>query len=441
MFASAGWTFAQGPMPGYPAWGQQMSPGWTFAQGPMPGYPAVGQQMSPGWASSDIAAPSHSMGGEDCGPRFWVGADYLLWWFKDGPLPFPFALTGDPTTNNPGALNAGGQPILTGPGVDYGTLSGVRVTAGGWLDSSGELGFEASGFWFPHQTKAYRATSDATGNPVLGLRYLDPPVNGVAPEDIFQASVPPGNPFGVGPFSGSLAVVSRTQLWGTEFNAVACLARDCNLHLQALAGFRYADLSEDLSLQLQSTAVGAGTLTFLGNTLTAPSAVATSDSFRTRNQFYGGQVGLRGEYCLGAFFVAATTKVALGSNHESVNIEGSSSLFPNPGPIVTLPTGQFAEPSNIGRRTSDRFAVMPEAEIKIGYQINSCLRATVGYDFLYLSRVVRPGNQVDLIIDDRTNVVNPGFVPGTTNTTFPRPLFNQTDFWAQGLTFGLEFRF
>ena len=62
------------------------SAGWTFAQGPPSGYPAIGQQLSPGWASSDIGGSCCPRGGEDCGPRFWVGADYLLWWFKDGPL-------------------------------------------------------------------------------------------------------------------------------------------------------------------------------------------------------------------------------------------------------------------------------------------------------------------------------------------------------------------
>jgi hypothetical protein len=48
---------------------------------------------------------------------------------------------------------------------------------------------------------------------------------------------------------------------------------------------------------------------------------------------------------------------------------------------------------------------------------------------------------VDLIVDDRLNPVNPGFVAGTTGTVYPRPMFNRTDFWAQGVNFGIEFRF
>src|SRR5262249_43687676 len=151
-------------------------------------------------------------------------------------------VTGDPATNNPGALNAGGRPILTGRSVNYPTLSGVRVWAGGWLDCEDTIGIEGSGFWLPQHTKALRAGSDANGNPVLGFRYIDTPAFATPlAEDVFQASVPPGNPFGVGPFSGSVAVVSKTELWGAEANVIAGLLNACGLRLQALGGFRYAD--------------------------------------------------------------------------------------------------------------------------------------------------------------------------------------------------------
>ena len=56
-------------------------------------------------------------------------------------------------------------------------------------------------------------------------------------------------------------------------------------------------------------------------------------------------------------------------------------------------------------------------------------------------RAIEAATGVDLIVDDAANPVNGAFVPGATGTAFPRPLFNRTDFWAQGLTFGLEVRF
>jgi hypothetical protein len=419
------------------------SAGWAAAQAP----PAQGPELfpQPTWAPGDAGSSAWAGNGEGSGARFWVGADYLLWWIRSGPIPFPFGLTGPVNgpepNNNPGALNEAGVPTLTGRSINYGALSGVRLTAGGSLDSDGTLGFEVSGFLLPQQSKNFRAASDANGNPTLGFRYLDTLFANALAEDIFQASIPPGNANGVGPFAGSIAVLSNTRLWGMEANAVLGLANSGGVRLQALGGFRYVDLTESLSLQLQSTALDGSTVNFQGNTFAAPSAIATTDFFRTRNQFYGGQLGLRGEFSLGNFVVGATGKVALGSMHEVVEVRGTSTLFPDVGPVQTTPIGQFAGPSNIGRRTQDELAVVPEVEVKIGYQVTSWLRATVGYDFTYLSRVARPGSQVDLIVNDFLNPVNGAFGKAFDPTPAPQPLFNHTDFWAQGVTFGLELRF
>lgn len=398
------------------------------------------------WAPAETSTSGWTSTGGDGGggSSFWGNVEYLLWWVKNGPLPPALVLTGDPNTPNPGALNAGGLPVPGVSSVNYGPLSGVRATVGGWLNSDGTLGVEASGFLLPQWSKTYRFASDGNGNPVLGFRYLDTPVNPVTPlaEDVFQASIPPGNPFGVGPFAGKLAVVSQIRLWGSEINAVAGLVNNGNLRLQALGGFRYADLTESVSLQLQSTALDGASVTFQGNAFPSPATIATTDIFRTRNQFYGGQIGFRGEYDLGNFCVGVTGKVALGSNHEVVEVAGTSTLFPGVGPNASVPVGQFAGPSNIGRRTSDQFAVIPEVEVKLGYKVTNNLRGWIGYDFLYWSRVVRPGNQVDLVVNDSVNPVNGAFgVPPLDRSLFPRPLFDKSDFWAQGVTFGLELRY
>ncbi len=418
--------------------------GWAGAQTPLPGGPIADIRPMPAWSPADAPNPAWGWLGraDDGKPRFWASTEYLLWWVKDGPLPYPLVTTGDPTTANPGALNAGGVPTLTGQGVNFGALSGMRVTLGGWLNAESTIGLEGSGFLLPQQSKVAAASSGSNGNPVLAFRYLDPPVGGAPPnEDAFQASIPPGNTNGVPALAGSLAVQSQLRLWGAEINGVLGRAGSGNLGFQALAGFRYVDLQESLSLQLQSTAIDSSAVLFEGASFGPPSGIATLDSFQTHNQFYGGQVGLRGSYTRGNFSLTATGKVALGDSHESVNIAGLSSLFPAGGGSITVPTGQFAGPSNIGRRTHDDFAVIPEAQLNLGYQATSWLRLFVGYDFLYWSQVVRPGKQVDLIVDNAQNVTNPGFVGGGAQTMFPRPLFNRSDFWAHGVNFGVELRY
>ena len=44
--------------------------------------------------------------------------------------------------------------------------------------------------------------------------------------------------------------------------------------------------------------------------------------------------------------------------------------------------GVFAQPSNIGHHQRDRFAVVPEAALKVGYRLTSWASLFVGYTFL-----------------------------------------------------------
>ncbi|HEV3261967.1 MAG TPA: BBP7 family outer membrane beta-barrel protein, partial [Gemmataceae bacterium] len=83
------------------------------------------------------------------------------------------------------------------------------------------------------------------------------------------------------------------------------------------------------------------------------------------------------------------------------------------------------QPTNIGTYSRDRFAVVPEATVRVGYELTEYLRASLGYTFLYCSEVVRPGDQIDRLL-------GPGH---------PAFFFSGTDFWAQGIDAQLEFRF
>jgi hypothetical protein len=427
LVAGAGLVLGQSPYSQAP--GGNPAPGIPSTIAPLPDTGPRGDLAhAPGWDGSyDHQDPC----------KWWASSEYLLWWTKKNPVPSALVTTGSAADGNPGAL---GQPgtrvILGGPRFGPEDFSGVRVTLGSWLGSEPGLGIEGSGFFLPKRTKSFHANSDATGNPALTFRYLDPPPSpGAAfPEDAFQAAIP-------GTFAGGLGLISTTRLWGAEANVVGSLCCEKGFQFHLLGGFRYVDLEENLALQFERGAIGSTPVMFQGNPFAAPSAVAAFDSFHTRNQFYGGQVGARGEYALGNLVIDFTGKVALGSTHEVVNISGTSVLIPAGGPLTTVGTGQFATLSNIGRSTHDEFAVVPEAEIKVAYQFNRCLRAFVGYNFLYWSRVVRPGNQVDLVVDTTQVAIDPGFNAAAPRATFPRPLFQRSDFWAQGVDFGLEFRY
>jgi hypothetical protein len=364
-------------------------------------------------------------------PQIWARGEYLLWWTKNAPLPLPLVTTGDPNVGFPALNTAGaiGQPgtrvLLGNAGQDFGAFSGMRFTLGGWLGRDQMLGVEASGFLLENRLDHFAAASDANGNPPL---YF-PRFNAFTGA---EGGVPIADP--LRGFAGSVAVTSALQLWGAEGNGCLALWRSPGLELCLLMGFRYADLKESLNINNTTT-----DLIFLNTT-------TLTDSFGTRNQFYGGQIGARLDLERGRFSLDMTGKLAMGSTHEVVNIQGAITQL-GPNPLVppgfgTFPGGLFAQPSNIGRYTGNQFSVLPAVELKLAYRITERLRAFVGYDFMYLSQVVRPGNQINHSVNLTQNaVLDPAGVGALVGPAQPAPLFQRSDFWAQGVTFGLEFRY
>jgi hypothetical protein len=367
-----------------------------------------------------------------CCPKecIWGGGEYLLWWIKSGSTP-PLVTLGNPSDPFPGSLGQPGTQIIYGGNgaLDYGTFSGLRVTFGGWLDSDGVWGLEGNGFLLERRPTHFVAGSDNAGNPPIFLPFFRPDKGR---EGGFTISSPVIlNPVPLpGFFTGTVSISSSSQLWGAGADGYWNLFRTCACSLDLLAGFRYLDLDENLSI------VGTGLNDF-------PSGVHNSffDSFDTRNQFYGGEFGCRLRYHYCRFSVDALAKLALGDNHEVVNINGAyTQLGAVLGPAQgTFPGGIFTQTSNIGRNSHDQFAVVPQVQLKAGYAILPRLAATVGYDFLYWNQAVRPGGQIDHSVNLSQSITQGNGVlmgPAT-----PAPLFNRTDFFAHGVSFGLEFRY
>ena len=102
--------------------------------------------------------------------------------------------------------------------------------------------------------------------------------------------------------------------------------------------------------------------------------------------------------------------------------------------------GVYAQGSNIGQFTRSVFAVVPEGTFKVGLKLGDRGRFFVGYNFLYVSDAVRPGDQLD-------RTLNPMQIPlvgsgrAFAGPERPQPLLTRTDFWTQGLVIGFETRF
>jgi hypothetical protein len=138
--------------------------------------------------------------------------------------------------------------------------------------------------------------------------------------------------------------------------------------------------------------------------------------------------------------VSLVGKIALGATQQVITVDGGSLLLTPGSPPVSATGGILAQPTNIGRSYHSAFSVVPEADLNIGYQITHWLRAQVGYSFIYWSDVVRPGNQIDRTVNPTQAPTDPNFGPLVGPA---RPILTpqSTSFWAQGINFGLEFRF
>ena len=112
----------------------------------------------------------------------------------------------------------------------------------------------------------------------------------------------------------------------------------------------------------------------------------------------------------------------------------------SPVPLLrSYPGGVYAQPTNMGRVTHGAFAVVPEGTLKVGLRGDHS-RLYVGYNFLYLSDAIRPGDQIDRTVNPtQIPLLNPGGAPAGIDR--PRPAVVRSDFWVQGLVVGWETRY
>ncbi|HEY1859023.1 MAG TPA: BBP7 family outer membrane beta-barrel protein, partial [Gemmataceae bacterium] len=353
--------------------------------------------------------------------RLYGSAEYLLWWTKSDHAP-PLVTTG-PASSNGILGQPGTQVLFGGPGTSLNSdvRQGGRFTLGYWLDSCQQCAIEGSFFFLENEQTRFLASSDAF--PLLARPFFRINTGSEFSEIATRPDLT----------TGFVKVKSPTELWGAELNARHNLCCGCTYRIDGLAGARYLNLED--GIHVEENLVGVPTLPNFAN-----DHIVVSDVFDTRNQFYGGQVGVDAELRRGRWFLDLKGKIALGDNHESLNIQGAQTITDPAGNVQVFRGGLLALNSNIGHFTRDRFAVVPEIGINVGYQVTDYMRVTVGYNFLYWSNVLRAADQIDRVIDE-TQIPNFGATHPPAGQNRPAVLFKETDYWAQGVTFGVEFRY
>jgi hypothetical protein len=356
-------------------------------------------------------------------PHLWADFDALLWWMKANNFSGPLVTTIRAPEDLAATVTAGGladpnaavlfgdQPFRRDP------QAGGRLTVGAALDPEGSIAFEASGFYLPLQVERFFARSDAAGNPALALPFID-----VFPGPPVETAAIIAGPFNGGVRTGFVLINNGTELWGADANLVKALGYGWFGEFDLLAGVRYLQLRDILTIDAATDGGGS-----------------TDDRFETRNEFVGGQLGLRhvleGEW----WRVQTTAKFALGDSHQTLDINGTSGL-PLTAAGVTLPGGFYTAGSNIGRTHTDRLAFVQETGVNLTYKMTDCVQLTVGYTFLYWNHVYRSGNQIDRSINPALNpafsvVVPPG------GPQQPQRLNAESSFWAQGINLGFRVTF
>jgi Putative beta barrel porin-7 (BBP7) len=354
--------------------------------------------------------------------------EYLMWWGNGFSTP---ALV----TTGPAATNG----IVGQPGVSvlYGNQS-----AGSNIHNGYRFGFayrwrpcwglDGRFFFLSDTGQSTSFSSDTISVLARPFTDINPPQN--------SAEIVASNLLVNGTITGGVIVSTSSYLWGADINARRRLCFGCNYNFDALIGYRYMNLTEELNISESSLRTNPTSEAPFVDANGTIHGTAAFDQFKTTNHFNGAQIGLVFNGNRGRWDFEARASIALGVTSAAVDIDGGQTIYYTNGQSVTSRGGLLALDSNIGHHSSSRFSVIPEATFNVGYNITPRWRIFVGYNLIYWSAVLRPGSQIDTNIDSARI---PNF--GNTNpvlTATPRPTWtpNYSGYFAQGLNFGLTFR-
>jgi hypothetical protein len=400
-----------------PALAQQSTPPGPFPTSPTVPAPAGESYFAPPATDPTPldAAVTPVRGG---GWHLYGGADYLAWYITPMNTPgliqtVPTALT--PATNG-GTLPAGStrQFFPDRRDLRLGRFDGARATVGvGYND----WGLEATGYYLDRNTRSEALFNSGTPF-AIGQPYVSA---ATGTSNVLFSSL-------AGQYSGGTAVTAASRQWGLEANVRIPWYALFTDWTDLLLGFRYADLDEGLSVSSQAFFPDGSTF-------------SVSDTIKTRNRFYGPQIGLHGRIgaCDRGFGLEVLTKLAMGGVEQTVNLNGSNT-FTVPGQgSDTQAGGLYARGTNFGTFRRGHFAVMPELNVNLTYNFNPRAQVYAGYSLMWLSSVARPGEQIDLVVNE--GAVR--FIANGTQANVARPTFGwrANELWTQGVNFGVKFQY
>jgi putative beta barrel porin BBP7 len=346
----------------------------------------------------------------------WGSVEFLMWWAKGTSMP-PLVTTSPPGTPQvqAGVLGFPSTSILFGDQLGGNKLQGGgRVTAGIWLDPDHNVA--AGGRFFGLGGDTTRFNQSSTGNPILGIPFFNAILN---QQDALLVAYP-------GLSTGRVnAYLTTNNILGAEAFTEIMMVRDTLRRIDLVAGYQFFRLNDWFQINSNST------LTQANNPLAGVN-INVTDRFSTRNQFHGGEIGLRGRMARGQWSLNVLGQLGLGNMNEQVTIAGRTIVTPPAGAPATNVGGLFAQRSNSGDFERNKFAFIPQLIANLNYHVNPCVSCHIGYNILWISDIATSAQQIDTTVNPPPQLAGPAR---------PQFVFRDTNYWLQGINFGLNWDF
>lgn len=353
---------------------------------------------------------------------FWARADYMQL-ILDGQN-VPALVTTSPAgtlRTEAGVLGQTGTRVLFGNDeLADGERSGARFEIGKYFHGESGLGISAS-FMFA-EDENQRFSADSSQFSILARPFVDVSPTGVGD----NAELIAFN----GDSSGEVNVQASTSFAAADVLLRGVLICEPDRQLEGFVGYAYYGLNDDVTINdFRRVVTGTGGLA-IGTTL------AGTDNFSVDNDFHGAALGVRSQTCFGGWSLSTMLKLGLGVTTSNLNINGSTTttvpLAGGATDVATRNSGLLVQDSNSGSQSFDEFAVAPELGLTLSRRMNRDWTVSAGYQLIYLSRVMRAGEQIDPLLN-----LSQLTVAGLNGTARPSRSGFYNDLTAQAITIGL----
>jgi len=149
---------------------------------------------------------------------------------------------------------------------------------------------------------------------------------------------------------------------------------------------------------------------------------------------------LRVNWTPGRWMMSLTGRLGVGAVYQKVTVDGQTTVSGLGAPVDPIRAGLLSAGGQVSRNSRFELSFAPEVSLKVGYRVTDHISVTAGYQYLYLTNVARPGQQIQ-------RGINPTQIPSGQNFGAaggpgnPAVNIQSTDFWMHGLTAGVMFSF